>query len=93
MRKYRVYLKNRRFDRGEGATIETQDLDTAARLIRLLNVDAKIPKMLGLDDEKSVELKNIRAILIEIYIDCDWEIFSNPRLTGRERRIKELGTI
>ena len=93
MRKYKVYLKNKKFDRGEGTIIETQDLDTAARLIRLLNVDAKIPKMLGLNDEKSVELKNIRAILIEIYIDCDWEIFSNHRLTGRERRIKELGTI
>ena len=93
MRKYKVYLKNKKFDRGEGTIIETQDLDTAARLIRLLNVDAKIPKMLGLNDEKSVELKNIRAILIEIYIDCDWEIFSSPRLTGRERRIKELETI
>jgi len=93
MRKYKVYLKNRKFDKGEGLVIETQDLSTAASLIRMLDVDAKIPKMLGLNDEKSVELKNVRSVLVEIYVDCDWEIFANPRLTGQERRIKELGTI
>ncbi|MHC1587586.1 MAG: hypothetical protein ACXQTX_03825 [Candidatus Syntropharchaeia archaeon] len=93
MRNYRVVLKNQKRDKGTGMIIETQDLDTATRLIRMLDVDLKIHKVLGISDEKSVEIKNIRGILVEIHVDCDWEIFSNLRLTDRERRIKELETI